>query len=219
MAANIIIEPENIWDYFEENLDSLETIMHTVAENKEYGTEICLTNDGGLPCFVVTADDVEVETATCWEKTNCIFEAKRLYDWYLTDKAVQAIADALDTKDARKFSDVYDDEGFYDGYDYSTEDESLLMLEEEIDDRESDLRWAIGNFLETVLSDSNVSGDEYIEIEEDCLEHFLEYIHLKHGLDIYRPMWIKYEDGSEEFEEFPYEHLAFDDEDNPIYAR
>jgi hypothetical protein len=219
MAANIIIEPENIWDYFEENLDSLETIMHTVAENKEYGTEICLTNDGGLPCFVVTADDVEAETATCWEKTNCIFEAKRLYDWYLTDKAVQAIADALDTKEARKFSDVYDDEGFYDEYDYSTEDESLLMLEEEIDDRESDLRWAIGNFLETVLSDSNVSGDEYIEIEEDCLEHFLEYIHLKHGLDIYRPMWIKYEDGSEEFEEFPYENLAFDDEDNPIYAR
>ena len=219
MAANIIIEPENIWDYFEENLDSLETIMHTVAENKEYGTEICLTNDGGLPCFVVTADDVEVETATCWEKTNCIFEAKRLYDWYLTDKAVQAIADALDTKEARKFSDVYDDEGFYDEYDYSTEDESLLMLEEEIDDRESDLRWAIGNFLETVLSDSNVNGDEFIEMEEDCLEHFLEYIHLKHGLDIYRPMWIKYEDGSEEFEEFPYEYLAFDDEDNPIYAR
>lgn len=219
MAANIIIEPENIWDYFEENLDSLETIMHTVAENKEYGTEICLTNDGGLPCFVVTADDVEVETATCWEKTNCIFEAKRLYDWYLTDKAVQAIADALDTKEARKFSDVYDDEGFYDEYNYSTEDESLLMLEEEIDDRESDLRWAIGNFLETVLSDSNVNGDEFIEMEEDCLEHFLEYIHLKHGLDIYRPMWIKYEDGSEEFEEFPYEHLDFDDEDNPIYAR
>lgn len=219
MAANIIMSPEDIWDFFEEHSDGLETIMHVIAENKEYGTEICLTNDGGLPCFVVTADDVEVETATCWEKTNCIFEAKRLYDWYLTDKAVQAIADALETEKAQKFSDVYDDEGFYDEYDYSTEDESLLMMQEEIEDRESDLSWAIGNFLETVLSDSNVSSDEVIEIEEDCLEHFLEYIHLKHGLDIYRPMWIKYEDGSEEFEEFPYENLAFDDEDNPIYAR
>lgn len=219
MAANIIIAPEEIWDYFEEHKNELETIMHTIADNKEYGTEICVTNDGELPCLIVTADDVEIEQTTCWEKTNCLFEAKRLYDWYLTDKAVQAIADAFDTKEAQEFSDFYDDERFYGEYDYNTEDESLLMMQEEIEDRESDLSWAVGNFLETVLSDSNISSDEVIEIEEDCLEHFLEYIHLKHGLDIYRPMWIKYEDGSEEFEEFPYEHLAFDDEDNPIYAR
>jgi hypothetical protein len=219
MAANIIIAPEEIWDYFEEHKDELETIIYIVADNKEYGTEICLTSDGRLPCLIVSADDVEIEQTTCPEKTNCLSEAKRLFDWYLTDKAVQVIADAFDAKEAREFSDFYDGERLYGEYDYGTEDESLLMIQEEIEDRESDLSWAISNFLETVLSDSNVSSDEVIEIEEDCLEHFLEYIHLKHGLNIYRPMWIRYEDGSEEFEEYPYENLAFDDKDNPIYTR
>lgn len=218
MAANIIIAPEDIWDYFEENIHELETHMHTIAENKEYGTEICVTNDGGLPHLVVTADDVEIETATCWEKTNCIFETKRMYELYLTDRAVQSISDIFDTNEYGygSYNYGYDEEGGV----LSDEEENLLSLQEEIDDRESDLNWAISNFLDTVLCDSGVGIEEMGDIADDCLEHFLEYIHLKHGVDIYRPMWIQYDDeDTEEFEEFPYEHLSFDDEDNPIYAR
>ena len=59
-------------------------------------------------------------------------------------------------------------------------------------------------------------GKAYL-IEEDCLDHFIEYIARKHKVDVYRPMYIQYEGEEAEYCEYPYDELEFDDEDNPIY--
>lgn len=86
--------------------------------------------------------------------------------------------------------------------------------EDLVAEREAELADAIYDFLNVaVLDTSRVDAAVF----EDCLEHFLEYIHLKHKLPVYRPMVIEYNDGSESFEEYPYDCLEFDDENSVVY--
>ena len=63
--SRIIISEAEVWDYFQDCKDDLKSHMHKIAENTEYGIEIFVTEDSGLPSIVVTADNVQVfeETA------------------------------------------------------------------------------------------------------------------------------------------------------------
>ena len=85
------------------------------------------------------------------------------------------------------------------------------MREEELDS----LIWdfVMGVFGGDTYTDFDCTG----EVLDDLKDHFLEYMYRKHGFDIYRPMVLEDEDGTEFFEEYPYEHMVFDDEDNPMY--
>ena len=90
-----------------------------------------------------------------------------------------------------------------------------LKQEEDIEEeREAELTDAVYDFLNVALLDISRVDDS---VFQDCLEHFLKYIHLKHKLPIYRPMTIEYSDGTESFEEYPYEHLDFDDSYSMVY--
>ena len=66
------------------------------------------------------------------------------------------------------------------------------------------------------LLDKSVAEDVIEEIADDVKEHTLEYIARRHGLPIYRPMYLEDEDGKDFYSEYPYEEMIFEDY-NPIY--
>ena len=100
------------------------------------------------------------------------------------------------------------------------DDEEYTRYEEEseIDEREAEIYEAVVSFLSTILeTDIDSFVDDADLIYEDCAEHFLEYLSRKWGFEIRRPMYLEDENGEEFYEEYPYECMEFEDEDNPIY--
>ena len=69
-------------------------------------------------------------------------------------------------------------------------------------------------FLEMIENGEMV---EHSEVYDDLKEHFLEYMARKWGLVIHRPMFLEDENGEEFYEDYPYDCIEFEDEDNPIY--
>lgn len=196
MSEQITVTPSEVWNYYYAHKQDLKTHMHLIASNEDYGVEIYITDENNDPCIVVTADDRQVFSDTAITLKDCGDLATKVYDDYLTDKAL----DILTTP---------------------AEQEEELTEEEAINLRESEIDCAVYNFLTEVLEGYvDLDSRHTDEICDDLKEHFLEYMYRKHDLPIRRPMYLIFdEDGKEveEFVEFPYEEMEFEDEDNPIY--
>lgn len=195
MAAKITIPASDVWSYFQDKREDLKSHMHQIAGNSEYGVEIYITEDCGLPSIVVTADDVQVYDETAVNEHDCQKTVENIYDEYLTSKAIEALSEEDD------------------------DELTALEIEDMIDERESELDTAVYEFVMTAIQDAYY--DDYTsdldDICDDLKEHFLEYMARKHGLPVYRPMMLEYEDGTEEMSEYPYEDMEFEDPDNPLY--
>lgn len=197
MAAKINIKATEIWKYFQGCKEELKTLMHLIAENPDYGVQIYITSEKELPNIVVTADDVPVYEEVSVNEHDCTKTAEKVFDTYLTEKAIMVLS------------------GLFDDEDYPTTAE----IEDMISEREDALDCAIYNFVTTVMMDENydVTCAGFDEILDDIKEHILEYMARKHKLPIYRPMVLEYDDGTEEVSDYPYDDMEFDDPDNPIY--
>lgn len=187
MPALILYSPEETWEHFQENKDELKKSMIMIANNIEYGVEIYITEKNNLPNFVVTADNIQVFEEGAVNEADCIRTANKIYDLYLTTRAISSLDSSFDYEN-----------------------------EELISNRESELDIAVYSFISEVLGGCPINDNIFDEIVDDVKDHFIEYLARKFELDPYRPMVIEYDDGSESFEEYPYKYLEFDD-DNPIY--
>lgn len=196
MKMKIVVQAEDLWKYFQANKPDFATSMHEIASNDEFGTVVFVTEEDGLPKLVVFLDGDEIYSEITVSAADCEKTAKKIYSDYLTSKVVDILMD----KDAGE--DEY----------------SRLDLETMIDDRELELDDALLMFFGEIFKD-DACMDYYLDDDmiEDVKEHFLEYLARKWELPIYRPMFLEDEDGEEFFEEYPYEYIIFDDEDNPIY--
>lgn len=197
MSGKILVEASEVWNYFYKNEDSIKSSMRMIALNEDYGIEIYLTDNYGLPSIIVTADDVQVCEKGILMSGDCERCVKEIYEDYLTGKKLME-------------AEIEDD------YDLITrvEEEDMIF------DRESELDSAIEEFVSVVLDGYvDVLSGSFTELCDDLKEHFLEYMARKHDLPIRRPMYLEYEGGIEEFEEFPYEHMEFEDENNPVYMK
>ena len=195
-GAQIIIEPKKLWDYVQKHKSSLGATMFEIAKNEQYGISIYLSEtEQHCPCITVEADDSEVYSERIVSETDAEKTCSKIYDEYLTDKVVDILTEIAED-----------------------EEESLLEQQDAIEEREMELDIAVSEFISAVLGgDAYLDSEDYDDIIEDCKDHFLEYLARKHGLDIFRPMVLEDEDGEEFYEEFPYDCMEFDDEDNPIY--
>lgn len=192
----IIIEPNELWDYLQEEdkAGHLNNIMYDIASNDEYGTTVFVTkSSNGKYCISVEADDIEIYSDYICNEEEAEKTCKQVYNDYLTDRAIELIMDIQSG-------------------------DSLFAQEDEIELREEELTEFTLSFLMGILGgDTYFDGVSLDEIVDDCKEHFLEYMARKHELAIYRPMILEDENGEEFFEEYPYDCMIFDDEDNPIY--
>lgn len=196
MAQHIIVQSSEVWGLFQREREALATHQMKIGENPEFGAEVFLEESGGKPNIVAYLDDEEVYSELCVSESDCKTTVQKFYDEYLTEKVLN-----------RYFGEDEED-------DYTHFEE-----QSEIDDREAELDMAVEDFLGVVLEGFSLDDvvDVSDEICEDIKEHFLEYLARKWCLHIRRPMYLEDEYGEEFFEEYPYECMEFDDEDNPIY--
>lgn len=194
---SMLVEPDGIWQFFEENLEALQSGARlTVAERMEYGIQI-LAGFDDYPKLIVEQDEEEVYEECCFNAKDASDTLRRMSDDYLTSKA---ILDAMDEEEA----DSVDDEDYADN-------------DLEIEVTEDDIRGTTRDFISYVtgLSAMMISDKEL----EDCTNHFLEYLARKwEHTDIVRPMKLKDADtGESYFTRHPYEDIVWSDPDNPLY--
>lgn len=187
--TNIIVPPEEIWDFFIENKKKLSDTMMLVAENNELGTDIYMTETDGTLTLVIDSVNVNTEEFPIKKRDDAVVVTSNVYELYLTDKILTVMSE--EDEDAREYA-------------ISEQEDNLTML--------------TTDYLENILgSDPVIFMDNFSDIIEDCKEHFLEYMHRKHKLNIYRPMILEDEKGETFFEEYPYDCMVFEDKNNPIY--
>lgn len=194
----IIVSAADVWDYFQKNRVSIIDKEHIIAENEEFGVVISLTSELGLPCFIVTADDYQYAEERAISKEDCRVVVSKLYDYYLTEAFLSGEEDTSD------------------------DDDSLLDQEDIISEREEELDEAVIYLISTIVGDDmdKVFKDNSDDVCEDVKDHIIEYLYRKHGVSPRRPMILEDEETHEDFfEEYPYDCMVFDDEDNPIYKK
>lgn len=190
----VFVLASEVWSYFQEHKNEFERSMHKIAGNEEFGVEIFVTESKGLPSVIVTVDDEEVLEERVSNERDCEVIVKEIYDDYLTNKVLKVLSGSAD------------------------DDLSESELEGMIMEREDELSSAVCEFIEAVVpNEFEALVDDPDEVIEDIKDHFLEYLARKYGFNIYRPMFLEYDDGVEELSEYPYKDMIFDDEDNPIY--
>lgn len=197
----IDVESSEIWDYSLEHEDELSRNQHLMAENDDYGMEVWLTMANGSPELIVECDGNEIYREDIFNEKDAKRTADRIYDDYLSIKAIETMTDSEDKT-------VYIEDESEEEYD----DEQML-----IDEREEEIDAAVRDFV-NIVSDTGCYNltDEDVD---DLKEHFLEYMHRKLGISIYRPMYLEDADtGEDYFTEYPYDDMVFED-DNPIYKQ
>lgn len=197
----IDVESSEIWDYSLEHEDELSRNQHLMAENDDYGMEVWLTMANGSPELIVECDGNEIYREDIFNEKDAKRTADRIYDDYLSIKAIETMTDSEDKT-------VYVEDESEEEYD----DEQML-----IDEREEEIDAAVRDFV-NIVSDTGCYNltDEAVD---DLKEHFLEYMHRKLGISIYRPMYLEDADtGEDYFIEYPYDDMVFED-DNPIYKQ
>lgn len=208
-------EASEIWNVFQSKKEQLKTKMEVIAECPELGVVIYLTAEERgsqtsgkttvIPNILVFVDGTELYEEVAVGESDCEDTVKRIYYEYLTEE--------------RLISKVIDSDTSKDKAEVEAEAEAEDQ-QQEIDDREEVIDNALYDFLTEILVDPLemiVGQSEAEDIYEDVKEHLLEYLYRKWDLDIYRPMYLEFEDGEESFEEYPYGLLEFDDPDNPLY--
>lgn len=205
MEGEIFVTPEEMWSYFQEKKDVLQSgNMIGIASNELAGIEVFLECDNGHPLFSVYIDDEFEYSEMAMDEVDCRYTVGRIYDDYIRNYIRNYIGKELD----EIVEDVEEEEI----------PASTATIEDEIYERDVELDDALIDFLNVVLEKSTYSFLSFSDDElQDMKDHFLEYIARKYDIDIYRPMYLEGENGTEEFFEYPYGEISYEDEGNPIY--
>lgn len=191
MARGVVYKPDEVWEYFIDNCEDMviQGEEHMIAESDEYKIYLCSSDDctTGIIHVYDTPDE----------------------DMVAEDIFGEAECEAVVTKSYKEF-------GIY-------KDGVKSLFEEhkdEIIDSEDNLTDATLYFLHEIVSYSTIGCKlstikENLGITDEEIEkmknHFVEYIYVNLGIDLYRPMIIQFED-KEEFFEYPYSHLELDED-------
>ena len=188
----------DLWEYFTKKKESLLSHEALVCQNNDIGVAIYMTaeypplsGNGALMKLLLTEDQEEVDSRFCNNEKEARKAYKEFYEYVSGNMP------------------VYDDA--------TDEEEEDEYIQARIEDQETALDDAIYTFIDAASNGSvlNLSDEEVADIKD----HFCEYLYRKHGIDVYRPMFLENEDGKDEYFDYPYEEMEFEDEGNPIYQK
>lgn len=205
--TKISILPNKVWKVAVETAKTYPCFgsiaLGNIAEDNEKGVEVRMRY----------GDEFESDTVCIYvfHNGNVIYEKGT----NSADECEKTVRDVL-----KKYLSYSDDED-----DDDDDCEEIVELDDdEIEDviieREEELDQAVMDFLATVLGEAfyDLDADSSGELIEDCKDHFIEYIARKYSFtEIFRPMYLEEEDGTEFYTDTPYDEMEYDDEDNPIY--
>ena len=183
MDAQIIMKPEDVWQYYIDHKDWLREHMKLIAFNQEFDTEIQISEDGGLLTAYVYLNNQQITIEEMLSAFDTKSSVERMYNEY--------IYNAEEFVKQWKLHQDEDDE------------------EELIEARELELDDAVYEFLVSILGESfDVHSRETQEILEDVKDCVLPMLYEKHGIETYRPMYIADDNGNEEFCLYPYSEIT-----------
>lgn len=183
MNVKIILKPEDVWQYYVDHTDELREHMKLIAFSPDFDTEIQISEDGDLLTAHVYLNDQEI--------------------------AAEEMINAFDTKSSieKMYKEyIYNAEEFVEQWKLQQgEDEE----EDLIETRELELDDAAYEFLVSILGEAfDVHSKETQEILEDVKDCVLPMLYEKHGIEVYRPMYIADDNGNEEFCLYPYSEIT-----------
>ena len=81
--------------------------------------------------------------------------------------------------------------------------------EEIIEERETEINAMFEDLLAQLCPDDmgELLPIEYEEILNDVVDHMCEYLYVKHGISVYRPMYLECNNGKKEYYDFPYSEM------------
>lgn len=163
---NVILEPSEVWDYFEQNVEKLHSSYHLIASNNEYGAEIYITvNSYGEAQIIAELDGDRMETTTVFNAEECEKVCRSVYDDYLTPSAVSSAVEEESLIEARE--QELDDAVY-----------NFLMdvLDEYQDDMDELVETAKEHFLEFMAREMKLPVYRPMHlVDEDGEEFFSEY--------------------------------------------
>lgn len=192
MSRGVVFKPDEVWDYFVDNCEDMviQGEEHMVAESDEYKIYVTSSDNCTTGILRVYDTDEDLVYEDLFGEVECEEIIKNAYQEFIECK---------ETK----------------------EDEKSLFEEhrDEILDSEDNLTDAVTYFIHEAVSAtvpkcrlSTIKDDLGITDEEieETKNHFLEYLYIKFGIDLYRPMIVQFDDG-EKFFRYPYSHLDLDE--------
>lgn len=195
MNADINLKAGEVWKYYQSHKKDCRANMMLIASCEDFGIEIYITEEvQNRLSVIVEADDIEVYRESVYSQLDCELTVRKVYGIYLTEKALDALTVSTEPPEDERFDD---------------ED-----IQDKIEDRETELQIVFENLIADVigkiaLNDLEISDD----VISDIKEHVLEYVARRHGIPVYRPMYLEDEDGKDFYEEYPYDCMVFEDED------
>lgn len=211
---DIRVEPEDIYEYVHKALKSgIPIKKDAIASAGDFVVTVS-TREDIIIFEALERYDVEdfstVDLWICdetWPECDIRQQVEEIYDEYIY---CEPSSTKFHTKSDEEDEDDEDDE---------EDDEEIRRFI--MDDRESELYDATCELMEVFLGDGMscyFAESELDNVITDLMEHISEYLYRKHGISIFRPMVLKDKDG-EWIEDYPYEHIEYEDKNNPLYNK
>lgn len=234
VAPVIHIQPVEAWGYYIKNQERLEEELVEIASNEETKTSVYMTDEDGTPYLYVYRNDKKIFQSECSTIYTTERNLRMIYAKYLTPLRVVVGGKTEDEDDDSPYND--DEFPLAEGDDDNvpmpdaTDDEdddtppiseldamSDAEFQDMIDERE-DVIYAAVQDLIAVLTEDEVSAMEFSGEDDDSVDavvdHIVEYLAIKCGLRIRRPMTVvDDESGLHVRTEYPYEEFDFSEDE------
>lgn len=213
MAPVIHIRPAEGWGYFIKNKARLSEELVEIATNEATNTSVYITEEDGQPYLYVYRDDKKIFQSAC----TTIYETDRnlrvIYATYMHD--LEVVGGDDDEDDPAKPEELPPDPDDDDAPPVNSDLDAMSEKEFQsyINEREDVIFQAVSDLI-AVLTEDSVSALEFDPSDDDCVDnivdHIVEYLAIKCGFRIRRPMTILDDDtGFEVRTEYPYEEYEF----------
>jgi hypothetical protein len=214
VAPVVHIRPAEGWGYFVKNKSRLSEELVEIASNESTNTSVYMTEENGNPYLYVYRDDKKVFQSEC----STIYETDRnlrvVYATYIHDLEV-VNSENEDEDDPAKPEEPPPNPDDDDAPPVNSDLDAMSDKEFQsyINEREDVIFNAVSDLI-AVLTEDSVSALEFDPSDDDCVDnivnHIVEYLAIKCGFRIRRPMTIiEDETGFEVRTEYPYEEYEF----------
>ena len=221
MQPEIHIQPVEAWAYYTENRKRLEEEMVEIASNEATNTSVYITDENGFPYLYVYRDDKKIFQSECHTQYEAERNLRVVYAQYINSLHV---VDTSEDEEVGRFSgnankspeDEEDDDA-----DTPPFDDLAAMTEEEwgtyCDEREDVIHDAVLSLID-ILTEDETSSLELSSEDDDSfntvVDKIVEYLAIKCGFRIRRPMEIVDDDSGELVRsDYPYEDYDFGEGD------
>lgn len=207
MGVEVYVRPDDAWQFFEEYKVRLAKEQIAIAENSETEHTVYMTEDKGCPLLSVWRGKQKLYEEPAVSNSDLKNTAQKIYIKYLLPVVVMEEKSKYITPPPDDEEEEIDPEL------------EMLALQDEIYKREDDLQLATEDYLEKVLccKDYQNAIKEYGDIAPELLDRICEILAIEFLISVYRPKWVYHEDtGCEEFVDYPYDEMAFKEDEEEI---